>query len=311
MPGLTGDEFPFALAFGAGLVASVNPCGFAILPSLLFYYLGRGSAGRGALGRIADGLVVGLVLSAGFMLVFGLAGLVLAAGMRAMVQVVPWMALAMGLAFVLLGALLLAGGHVTVRMPVVELGQGAGYRSLFLFGVGYAVGSLSCTLPVFLLVVGAGLAAGSVAGMVAVFLAYGLGMSTVLMLLCLGTAGFRELVVRRVRGLYPHVGRISGGLLLLGGGYILYYWASLLRGDTESLAIRLVQDLQRWAQGAVLLVGERVWLLLAVGLAAAALLTLAVRVIREEQPREPREPGRSWPEVEKEGLTEGAVSDGQ
>lgn len=277
------EQLPFALAFGAGLVASVNPCGFAILPSLLFYYLGSESSEKGALARIADGLVVGLVLSAGFMLVFGLAGIVLALGVRAVVQVVPWMALAMGLGFMAIGAWLLAGKHVSMRMPGLDLGAGSGYRALLLFGVAYAVGSLSCTLPVFLLVVGAAVTAGSAAGTVAVFLTYGLGMATILMLLCVGTAGFRELAVRRVRGLYPHLGRVSGVLLLLGGGYVLYYWSSLLRGDTDSAAVRLVQDLQRAAQELVLLVGERVWLIVGLGLAGAALLTVAVRIASGEE----------------------------
>lgn len=277
---MTGGEVPFALAYGAGLVASINPCGFAILPSLLFYYLGTESSQKGSLARTADGLIVGLVLSAGFMLVFGLAGIVLGAGMRAVVQIVPWLALAMGAAFVLLGAWLVAGRHVSMPMPGVELGGGSGYASLFLFGVGYAIGSLSCTLPVFLLVVGAAMTTGSVVETVAVFLTYGLGMATILMLLCLGTASFREVIAHRVRRARGHLERASGVLLLLGGGYVLYYWTSLLRGDIESPGVRLVQDLQRSAQVLVGSVGDRVWLLLGLGLAAAALLTLALRVAR-------------------------------
>lgn len=284
---MTGAELPFALAFGAGLVASVNPCGFAILPSLLFYYLASGSTAKGTVARLADGLVVGLVLSAGFMLVFGVAGTILALGARVIVQIVPWVALAMGAGFLVLGAWLLSGRHVAVRMPGFELGEGSGYPSLFLFGIGYAVGSLSCTLPVFLLVVGAAVASGSPLATVAVFLTYGLGMSTILMLLCLGTAGTRELLVHRVRRLFPYVDRLSGALLVIGGGYILYYWASLLRGDTESPAVRLVQNLQRSAQELVRLVGEQVWVVLAVGLAAAALLTLAVRIARGGEQEEP------------------------
>ena len=34
------------LAFGAGLLATVNPCGFALLPGFLSFYLG-GSEGKG------------------------------------------------------------------------------------------------------------------------------------------------------------------------------------------------------------------------------------------------------------------------
>ena len=37
-------DAPLALAFAAGLVATVNPCGFAMLPAYLSYFMGRGSS---------------------------------------------------------------------------------------------------------------------------------------------------------------------------------------------------------------------------------------------------------------------------
>lgn len=283
MPTAPGSEVPLALAFGAGLVASVNPCGFALLPSVLFYYLGSGNTGKTGAGRMADGLVAGLVLTAGFMVVFGIVGALFALGARAVVGVVPWVTVGMGAALMALGGWLIAGRHLVVRLPGLRASPEGGYRSLFLFGTAYAVGSLSCTLPVFLLVVGSGLAAGSAAGTVAVFLAYALGMAAVLMLLCLGTAGFREVLVRRIRRLFPHLNRMSGVLLLLGGAYVVYYWTSLLRGADQGGAIRLVQDLQEWAQQAILGLGDRAWLLLAAVLGAGALITVAVRLLRHEQ----------------------------
>jgi cytochrome c-type biogenesis protein len=73
------NNAPLALAFGAGLVATVNPCGFAMLPSLVGYYVGSSGSGRGG-GRVADGLLVGLVLTAGFMLLFGVVGTAFALG---------------------------------------------------------------------------------------------------------------------------------------------------------------------------------------------------------------------------------------
>lgn len=279
MPGGV-SEVPLALAFGAGLVASINPCGFALLPSLLFYYLGSTPPGGSRAARVADGLVVGLVLSAGFMLVFGVAGILMGLGARAVVEAVPWVTVVMGAALMALGGWLLAGKRLAIAFPGVEARQGPGYRSLFLFGTAYAVGSLSCTLPVFLLVVGSALATGSLVGTVGVFLAYGLGMATVLMLLCLGTAGFRELVVRKIRRLFPYLNRISGALLLLGGAYVVFYWVSLLSGAEGSGAVRLLQGLQKWAQGVLLGVGERPWFFLGAALAAAALLTVAVRLVR-------------------------------
>lgn len=47
---------PLALAFGAGLVAAVNPCGFALLPPFISYYLGAGASQDDRPGRISDGL---------------------------------------------------------------------------------------------------------------------------------------------------------------------------------------------------------------------------------------------------------------
>ena len=282
------SEVPLALAFGAGLVASVNPCGFALLPSLLVYYLGTDTRGETGGARAADGLVVGLVLTAGFMAVFGTVGAVFALGGRAIVRAVPWLTVVMGLGLVGLGIWLATGRHVAVPLPGLRGRPGAGYGSLLLFGAAYAVGSLSCTLPVFLLVVGSGLAAGSMVGTLAVFLAYAVGMSTVLMILCLGTAGLRELVFRRVRRLFPHLNRISGILLVIGGGYVVYYWASILRGAEQSAAVRLVQALQRRAQDLVLRIGERWWLLLGTVLLAAALLALGRRLLRGGQDRPER-----------------------
>ena len=52
-----------ALAFGAGMLAPVNPCGFAVLPAFLAYAVdtgdGQADARPGALSRLAGGLRAG------------------------------------------------------------------------------------------------------------------------------------------------------------------------------------------------------------------------------------------------------------
>jgi len=151
---------------------------------------------------------------------------------------------------------------------------------MFAFGAAYAVGSLSCTLPIFLVVVGSAVATGSPLGIVLTFLAYGLGTSTILMLLCLGTAGFREVLVSAVRPLMPHMTRISGALLVLGGGYMVYYWISLLEGSGEGAPIRFMQGLQRDAQDLVARPGNRLWLAVGVALVVVAMLSLAFKLLR-------------------------------
>ncbi|MGQ0668679.1 MAG: cytochrome c biogenesis CcdA family protein [Actinomycetota bacterium] len=282
---------PLALAFGAGLVATVNPCGFALLPSFISYYLGAGGSAQARPRRVADGLIVGLVLVAGFLLVFASVGLAFSLGARAVVRFLPWVTILMGVALMGLGLWLLAGKHLAIRVPGLRAApEGPGYRSIFAFGMAYAVGSLSCTLPIFLVVIGSGLAAGSVLGTLGVFAAYGLGMATILMLLCLGTAGFREVLVRRTRRLMPYMSRISGGLLLLSGAYVTYYWVSLLSGNEDSGLVRFMRSLQQRAQDLILGVGERVWLAVGIVLSVGVVIVLAGRRLRQHRVPEEGEP---------------------
>ena len=64
------------LSFLRGMVASVNPCAFVLLPTYLIYFLGveaeRGGPQRASVRRA---LVVSAAVSAGFMSVFVVAGI--------------------------------------------------------------------------------------------------------------------------------------------------------------------------------------------------------------------------------------------
>ena len=108
-------------------------------------------------------------------------------------------------------------------MGTVEVGDDL--RSLFLFGVAYAVTSLACTLPIFLVVVGPALAAGSVVAATGQFVSYALGMGSVLTLVILGAAFFQALVQRSVRRVVPYVHRLSASFLVAAGLFVTHYWA--------------------------------------------------------------------------------------
>ena len=97
---------PLGFAFGAGMVAAFNPCGFALLPGYLSLHL-RGSSGEGEASslvtRLIKALLISLLVTVGFVSVFGLVGVVAGAGGRFFIQAVPWVAVAMGAGLVALG----------------------------------------------------------------------------------------------------------------------------------------------------------------------------------------------------------------
>jgi cytochrome c-type biogenesis protein len=97
-------------------------------------------------------------------------------------------------------------------------------RNVFLFGIAYATGSLSCTLPIFLVVVGSSLASQGVLSSLVQFLGYGLGMGMILITVTVGAALFRGTVARWLRRAVPYVHRVSALFLTGAGAYLVYYW---------------------------------------------------------------------------------------
>lgn len=218
-------------AFFAGMAAAVNPCGFVLLPGLASYYLGLGADGgpEGQLwgSKVARGLLLGLVATAGFVLLFGAVGLAIAAGARALVRFFPLMGFLVGIALAGVGVWSLSArrsfGLASVHK--VQLPRRAGLRGVFLYGVGYALASLGCTLPIFLVVVGSSLAARGLGAAALQFVAYSVGMGTVLTVVSVATVLSQTAAVRLFRWGMPYVERAGAALLVGVGAYLVYYWS--------------------------------------------------------------------------------------
>ena len=110
-----GIVAPLGFAFGAGVAAAFNPCGFAMLPAYMGLYLGVGANERktSIFSQLGKALLVGVSVTAGFVLLFAVAGGVIGLGARSVVgSILPWLGLAIGIALVLAGAWLLRGGEL-------------------------------------------------------------------------------------------------------------------------------------------------------------------------------------------------------
>ena len=315
-----GIWLPFGFAFGAGMVATVNPCGFAMLPAYLGMYVGDGQGVDAAIDRAAArrmmlvlvpifvwlivrvvfwlvldppffvsfllilmaliygvvGLVILIValttnlrpistgvrrrlhnpraylrasrkkwrlvfvqvvkalyvsaaLGLGFVVLFGSVGLIVSAGARSVASVFPWLSFTLGFIMTMLGAYLFAGGKLytgAAQSAASRIGdpRDQSLRGYFLFGLSYATASLSCTLPIFLGIVTASLASQGIAGAAVQFIAYALGMTFVITVLTVSIAVFKGAMVNQFRRLMPYLNSISAGILIIVGGYLIFYW---------------------------------------------------------------------------------------
>ncbi|MCP4196896.1 MAG: cytochrome c biogenesis protein CcdA [Proteobacteria bacterium] len=220
---------PVGWAFAAGMVASVNPCGFLLLPSYLSYQLGNQEEGfyeQSTVSRLGRALILGGVATAGFLLILAVVGVGIAAGGQALVRVFPLAGVAIGVIMAGLGLYLLVTHRTLGIMSAsrVTITPEKNLRNVFSFGVVYAVGSLSCTLPIFLVVVGGSLAAGDAVASFLQFIGYALGMGSVLIAVTIGAALFRGAVSKGLRRVMPYVHTMSALFLVGAGLYLVYYW---------------------------------------------------------------------------------------
>ncbi len=220
------NTLPLAFAFSAGVLASVNPCAFVMLPGFVSYYLGGKEAEDvSATGRLSTALLLGIAVTAGFIALFVSVGAVFSAGGQFLFRTLPWLSLVIGLVLVAVGVWTLLGRTLPITLPTFAVKRfGRGPQAMFLYGIAYGLASLGCALPVFLSVVAGAFTAGGLGQGIFMFISYSLGMGTVLVSVALGAALFKGAVARRMRRILPYVKTLSA-IALIGAGLYLTYQA--------------------------------------------------------------------------------------
>lgn len=268
-----------SLSFIRGLVASINPCGFVLLPTYLMYFLGV-SAANGEMQRapIRKALLVGVTVSSGFLAVFFAIGAVTQFWTQSLLENAKYATAAIGIAFVVLGIAMLFGYKLPIGTMQVRTGErDRTMRSMFLYGIAYAVASLGCTLPLFMSTLfQTGESKGYWAGVANVVM-YALGMAVVVISLTLALAAANVSFVKWLKSKMQYVEMVSGAFVLLSGLYLLwyFYWRDVKEGsDPLTDAVdRLQQRVQNWLNGN--------WQIVAVVLGGVILVGFGYAMLRE------------------------------
>ncbi|MGW0828609.1 cytochrome c biogenesis CcdA family protein [Streptomyces sp. NPDC002845] len=280
------NDLPLALALTAGMLAAVNPCGFALLPAYLsLLVLGNDTPSpRVAVGRA---VVATVSMTVGFAALFGVFGLAVQPVAGQVQEHLPWFTIGFGLLMTAAGVWLLMGRQLW--SPKVKLGRAPtmsirSVPSMALFGAAYATASLGCTIAPFLAIVVSAFRSGSTAEGITLYLVYAAGMGLIVgtasltVALTRSTASARLGRLRRFGALAP---RLGGGMLVLVGAYVAYYgWYEIrIQRDptTTDPVIEAAGTVQAAIADAVDAVGPTV---LAVALAALLIAGWAHRRLR-------------------------------
>jgi cytochrome c biogenesis protein CcdA len=268
------------LAFAAGLVAALNPCGFAMLPAYLALVVRGSDDGGGAAIAVGRAVAATAAMTLGFLAVFGTFGFLTVSLASTVQKYMPYVTVLIGIALVALGIWLLSGRALTLSLPS-QLSRSASWGptsrlgSMFGYGMGYAIASLSCTIGPFLAVTGAGVGGTSVLSRVWIYLAYAAGFALVVGALAVAVALAGSALVERMRRILPYVNRIGGAVLIVVGLYVGYYGFYEIRlftagGNPADPVIAAAGRLQGTIAGWVHRHGAWPWLVLLAVLLLAA-----------------------------------------
>lgn len=216
---------PVGFAFSAGMVASVNPCGVVMLTSYAFKRMGEARQ-KSVRWQVVESVTHTLVITVSFAAIFLAVGALIAAGSQVLLDFFPLAGLLVGVVMAAMGIwLLIKRKTLSLNVEIkTDTMRGMTMWGDLLFGLTYAVASLSCTLPIFLVVVGSATSAGNVGVALMQFGAYALGMGTVVLVVVTGSVLFKRAMARWLRGVTPFVHRLSSLFLAGAGMYIIIYW---------------------------------------------------------------------------------------
>ncbi len=235
---------PLLIALTNGIITAFNPCGFAMLPGYVSYFIGQTSTQPGqvtaepTLGRrLARAALTGSVVTAGFMTVYGAIGLVANQFLSRITGAIPYISMVIGLVLAVLGVAMLAGFEPKLSfLKVNKTKSGSGLGAMYVYGLSYAVVSLSCGFAgFFTTVVSAANEKGFGRAMI-VYVAFTAGMGLVMLVLSFAVAFAQQAFVRGMRKVIPYVNRASGAILILAGLYVAYYgyweWKTIIREES-------------------------------------------------------------------------------
>ena len=227
---------PIGFAFGAGMIAAVNPCGFVMLPSYVaVYLLSEKDSPSGMTIRLIRALKVTISMTLGFVIVFAVIGSLVSFGLRSVIgSLLPWFGMGIGIALIAISGLLLFGfnqfrySSLPFRLSsIFTIFQTDTIRGYFFFGVSYALVSVGCALPIFMVVVTSTFAGQSISGILMSYINYSLGMGTIIFVVTIITALLRKSLTFSGNLLGSFLNKATVVLLLVAGIYLVFYWLTI------------------------------------------------------------------------------------
>lgn len=212
-----------------GVLAFLAPCAVALLPGYIVAFISRNSQRNpNSVRRLYRGLKLALLSILGILAVYVIAGILIILAAQVLKDYMMWITIGMGGVLIVLGIFMLMGKDISFSINMNNPTRRTEAVEAFIFGVAYAIGALGCLFPLFLVVATQAMAAPTVWLGASYIGAYFVGISGMMIATILLSTFAKDLLMKYLRKILPYMERITGGLLILAGLYVIYYQTALL-----------------------------------------------------------------------------------
>lgn len=203
-----------AFAFTAGVLSIFSPCGYALLPGYVSYYLGSDLS-------LVRAVVGGLACTLGLVTVFSVVGALASSLGALMPQLIPVLDILAAVILIVLGVAMLRQANIPYLQLNVRPTTRKGLAGLYMFGLVYGIAGVGCSAPIFLSVLLFAVSESWLNG-VLTFTVYAIGMGVPLVLTSILVAEAKVMLIRRISGVTERLHKLGGTVLILVGLYLFY-----------------------------------------------------------------------------------------
>ena len=211
-----GSLMTFVIIFVGGLITSLSPCTFTMIPIVIGYIGGFSQPSK------SKGFLLSLLFVLGLATTFSILGVVASLLGTIFGQIGTFFYLIMAVAAITMGLNLLEILHFKLPgLKTLPFTKG-GYLGAYLMGLFFGLVASPCATPVLAVVMTYVATQADLAYGATLLFVYGLGHGVPLLLVGSFTAAIKEF--SKVQRWTQYITFISGGILILLGLYFLYYW---------------------------------------------------------------------------------------
>ena len=218
----------YSFSFLQGVLAFLAPCAVALLPGYIVAFISRSGSDSDTTTRLLRGLKLAMLSIAGIFAIYAVATILIISAAQMLKDYMIWVTIGMGSILIVIGILMAAGKSFSFTLNVNHASPKSEVAEAFVFGLAYAIGALGCLFPLFLIVATQAMAAPSSWTGVGYFAAYFGGMSLMMIGTILMSVLARDIMMKYLRKILPHMEKVTGWLLIVAGGYVIYYQSFLM-----------------------------------------------------------------------------------